>query len=259
MVTTSLVLAAAGGMLGILSGAWLLQGLLVMFPRGTLPAEADPRLSVPVLLFAVLTTTACALLFGSAPAWQASRVDINETLRRSGRTSAGSGRRRLRQGLVLAELALAVTSLAGAGLTIHSFWNRTQVDLGVQTEHTLTFSRPVTEEQLNTRERIESFDRQLLERLRTVPGVTHASVSTPVPLQGTPFGMPFHLAGTPACTTSCPDAVVQIVTPGFFGTFGGAIVRGRGFTDNDKPGGVRVALVSQQFADQYLRDVDPLR
>jgi putative ABC transport system permease protein len=71
--------------------------------------------------------------------------------------------------------------------------------------------------------------------------------------------MPFHLAGTPVCTTSCPDAVVRIVTPGFFETFGGAIVRGRGFTDNDKSGGVRVALVSQQFADQYLRDVDPLR
>jgi len=92
-----------------------------------------------------------------------------------------------------------------------------------------------------------------------VPGVTNASVSTPVPLQGTPFGMPFHLAGTPPCTTSCPDAVVRIATPGFFGTFGGAIVRGREFTDHDKSGGVRVALVSQQFADQYLRDVDPLR
>ena len=259
VLTTSLVLAAAGGMLGILSGAWLLQGLLVLFPRGTLPAEADPRLSVPVLLFAVLTTTACAVLFGSAPAWQASRVDINETLRNGGRTSAGGHRRRLRQGLVLAELALAVTSLAGAGLAMHSFWNRMQVDLGVQTEHILTFSLPVTREQLNTRERIASFYRQLLERLRTVPGVMHASVSTPVPLQGLPFGIPFHLAGTPPCAPSCPDTAVRIVTPGFFKTFGGAIVRGRGFTEHDKPGGVPVALVSQQFADQFLRDVDPLR
>ena len=99
---------------------------------------------------------------------------------------------------MVVELALAVTSLAGAGLAIHSFWNRTQVDLGVRTEHTLTFSLPVTREQLNTRERIEAFYRQLLERLRTVPGVTHASVSTGLPLQGTPLGVPFHLAGTPA-------------------------------------------------------------
>ena len=150
VLTESLVLAAAGGLLGILSGAWLLEGLLAVFPRGTLPSEADPHLSVPVLLFAVLTTTVCGLLFGSAPAWQASRIDLNETLKQSGRTSAGSGRRRLRQGLVLVELALAVTSLAGAGLAIHSFWNRTQVDLGVRTEHTLTFSLPVTREQLST-------------------------------------------------------------------------------------------------------------
>jgi putative ABC transport system permease protein len=258
VLTQSVVLAAAGGMLGILSGAWILDGLLVLFPRGTLPAEADPRLNVPVLLFALLTTTACGLLFGSAPAWQASRVDLNEILGQGGRTSTG-GRRRLRQGLALVELALALTSLAGAGLAIQSFWNRTQVDLGVQTEHTLTFSLPVTEQQLKTRERITAFYRQLLERLRTVPGVTHASVSTGLPLQGAPFGMPFHLAGTAPCAPSCAGAVVRMVTPAFFQTFGGAIVRGRAFTDDDTSGAVRVALVSQQFADLYLRDADPLR
>jgi putative ABC transport system permease protein len=259
VLTESLVLAAAGGLLGILSGAWLLEGLLAVFPRGTLPSEADPHLSVPVLLFAVLTTTVCGLLFGSAPAWQASRIDLNETLKQSSRTSAGGGRRRLRQGLVVVELALAVTSLGGAALAIHSFWNRTQVDLGVRTEHTLTFSLPVTRAQLSTPERIEVFYRQLLERLRAAPGVTHASVSTGLPLQGTPFGMPFHLAGTPACeTTACPGTGVRLATPEFFQTFGGTIVRGRGFTDSDKAGGLRVALVSQQFADQYLRDVEPL-
>jgi putative ABC transport system permease protein len=71
--------------------------------------------------------------------------------------------------------------------------------------------------------------------------------------------MPFQFVGTPPCTPSCPDAVVRMVTPGFFQTFGGAIVRGRAFTVNDTSGSVRVALVSQQFADQYLRGVDPLR
>jgi putative ABC transport system permease protein len=71
--------------------------------------------------------------------------------------------------------------------------------------------------------------------------------------------MPFHLTGTPPCTTSCPDTVVRMVTPEFFQTFGGAVVRGRAFTDNDASGAVRVAVVSQQFADQYLRNMDPLR
>ena len=258
VLTESLVVAAAGGMLGILSAAWLLQALLAVIPRGMLPSEADPQLSVPVLLFALLTTTVCGLLFGSAPAWQASQVDLNETLKQSGRTSAGSGRRRLRQALVVVELALAVTSLAGAGLAIHSFWNRTQVDLGVRTDSTLTFSLPVTRERLNSKERIEAFYRDLVARLRTVPRVAHASVSTGLPV-GTPFGGPFHLVGTPACdATTCPTTGVRMVSPDFLQTFGGTIVRGRAFTDNDRAGSVRVALVSQLFADRYLRDVDPL-
>jgi putative ABC transport system permease protein len=259
VLTESLVLAVAGGILGVLSAAWLLDVLLALFPRGTLPAEADPRLNLPVLLFALLTTTACGLLFGSAPAWQASRVDLNEVLKQTGRTSAGRGRRRLRQGLVLVELALAVTSLAGAGLAIHSFWNRAQIDLGVQADQVLTFSLPVTRQQLSTDDRTAHFYRQLLERLRTVPGVTNASVSSALPLQGASFGARFRIAGTSACDVmSCPDAFVRLVTPDFFQTFGATIVRGRGFTDDDRAGGARVAMVSRQFADQYLRDADPL-
>jgi putative ABC transport system permease protein len=259
VMTESLVLAGAGGVLGVISALWLLEALLAVIPRGMLPSEADPRLSVPVLLFALLTTTVCGLLFGLAPAWQASRLDLNETLKRSGRTAAGSERRRLRQALVVIELALAVTSLAGAGLAIHSFWNRTQVDLGVRTDRTLTFSLPVTRARLNTRERIEAFYRDLLGRLRTVPRVTHASVSTGLPLQGSAFIGPFHLVGSPACDApSCPVTGVQIITPDFLQTFDGTIVRGRPFNDTDNAGSVRVALVSRRFADRYLRDVEPL-
>jgi putative ABC transport system permease protein len=260
VLTQSLMLAAAGGVVGVLSGAWLLDALLALFPRGTLPAEADPHLNLPVLLFAILTTTACGLVFGSAPAWQASRVDLNEILKQSGRTSAGRGRRRLRQSLVLVELALAVTSLAGAGLAIHSFWNRAQIDLGVRTDRILTFALPITRQQLSTDDRTAAFYRQLLERLRTVPGVAHASVSSALPLQGAAVGGRFRIAGMSDCDVmSCPDAFVRLVTADFFQTFGGTIVRGRGFTDDDRAGGVRVAMVNRQFADQYLRDVDPLR
>jgi putative ABC transport system permease protein len=258
-LTESLVLAATGGLLGVTSAMWLLEVLLAIIPRGMLPSEADPRLSVPVLLFALVTTTVCGLLCGSAPAWHASRVELNETLKRDGRSTASGDRRRLGQALVVVEFALAVTSLAGAGLMIHSFWNRTRVDLGVRIESTLTFSLPVAGERLNTRERIEAFYRDLLERLRTVPGVTHASVSTGLPLQGSAFGGPFHLLGSPACDApACAVTAVRIVSPDFLQTFDGTLVRGRGFTDGDRAGSIRVALVSRQFVERYLHGVDPL-
>jgi putative ABC transport system permease protein len=119
----------------------------------------------------------------------------------------------------------------------------------------------VTREQLNTREKIDVFYRQILDRLRTVPAVTDASVSTALPLQGTPFfAVPFHLVGAAACeTTSCPATTVRMVTPGFFRTFGATIVRGRGFTSDDTAGGAPVAVVSRLFADLFFRGVDPLR
>jgi putative ABC transport system permease protein len=259
VLTESLVLAGAGGALGILAAAWLLQGLLAVIPRGMLPSEADPRLSLPVLVFTLLTTVLCGLLFGSAPAWQASTVDLNEALKSGGRTSAGASRRRLRQALVVVELALAVTSLAGAGLAIHSFWKRTHVDLGVRTDGTLMFSLPLTRERLNSQQRIEAFYRDLLQRLQSLPRVMHASVSTGVPLDGTPFDGPFHVVGAEPCDgPSCPTTGVRIVSPDFLKTFGGTIVRGRDFSETDKAESVRVALVSQQFADRYLRGVDPL-
>ena len=93
-LTESLSLAAAGGTLGALSSVWILKGILAILPRGTLPSEADPRLSLPVLLFTLVATMMCGVLCGSVQAWQASRADSNDTLKQAGRSATGSGRRR---------------------------------------------------------------------------------------------------------------------------------------------------------------------
>jgi putative ABC transport system permease protein len=142
VLTESLVLAILGGGLGIALGAAMIRIILATMPPFTLPSEADVTLNVPVLLFTLAATTIAGMLFGCAPAWQASRVDPNETLKEGGRSGTGAGRKRLRQALVVAEFALALTLLAGAGLAIHSFWNLARVDLGVRTDHILTFSLP---------------------------------------------------------------------------------------------------------------------
>src|SRR3569833_2944042 len=143
LLTESLILACAGGALGVGVGYAMLQGLIAAMPRNTLPSEADLRLNIPILLFTLLATTLAGLLAGSAPAWYASRVDPAETLKEGGRAGSSAGKHLLRRILVIGEFALALALLAGAGLTIHSFWNLAHVDLGLKTDHVLTFYLPV--------------------------------------------------------------------------------------------------------------------
>jgi putative ABC transport system permease protein len=259
-LTESLVLAAAGGTFGALSSVWILEGILAMVPRNTLPSEADPRLSLPVLLFAFAATILCGVLCGSVQAWQASRADSNDTLKQAGRGAAGSGRRPLRHALVVVEFALAITLLAGAGLTIVSFWNRTQVDLGVRIDRILTFALPANEGRLSSAAEIDGFYRQLLERFRTIPGVVHASVSAPgLPLLSTGLLRQFSVVGQAEDAPSLrPSAGVQMVTPGYFETFGIRLVRGRALTDHDGPSAQRVAVVNERFVELFLADRDPV-
>jgi putative ABC transport system permease protein len=259
-LTESLVLAAAGGALGALSSVWILQGILAFLPRLMLPSEADPRLNLPVLLFTLAATMVSGLLFGSAGAWQARRVDLNDAVKRAGRGSTGSGGGRLRHALVIVEFALAVTLLAGAGLTILSFWNRTQVDLGVRTNHILTFGLPVNEGRFSSAAQMDGFYRQLLERLRTVPGVVQASISAPgLPLLSTGFPRQFSLAGQPNDVPALrPSVGAQIVTPEYFETFGTRLVRGRALSATDGPSAQRVAVVNERFVELFLEGRNPL-
>ncbi|MPZ19129.1 MAG: FtsX-like permease family protein, partial [Luteitalea sp.] len=260
VLTESLVLATAGGTLGALSSIWILQGILAMLPPGALPAEADPRLNLPVLLFTLLAAMLCGLLCGAAQAWQASRMDFNDTLKQAGRSATGSGRRRLRHTLVVVEFALAVTLLTGAGLTILSFWHRTQVDLGVRTDHILTFGLPVNEGRLSSPAEIDGFYRHLIEQLQALPGVVHASVSAPgLPLLGTGFSTELSIVGRPDDVPSLrPSAGVQMVTPEYFETFGIGVVRGRALTAGDGPSTQRVALVNERFVERFLEGRDPV-
>jgi putative ABC transport system permease protein len=259
-LTESLVLALAGGALGVLSSVWILQGILAIVPRLMLPSEADPRLNLPVLLFTLTATIVSGLLFGSAGAWQASRVDLSDALKQAGRGPTGTRRGSLRHALVVAEFALAMTLLAGAGLTILSFWNRTQVDLGVRTNHILTFGLPVNEGRFSSAAQMDGFYRQLLERLQTVPGVIQASVSAPgLPLLSTGLPRQFTLAEQPNDVPALrPSVGAQIVTPEYFETFGTRLVRGRALKASDGPGAQRVALVNERFVQLFLEGRDPL-
>jgi putative ABC transport system permease protein len=261
LITESLVLAVTGGVLGIGIGYAMLRALIAIMPRGTLPDEADLHLNLLILLFTLAATTVAGLLFGSAPAWYASRVDPGETLKEGNRTGVGAGRHRLRQALVIGEFALALSLLAGAGLAIHSFLNLLRVDLGIRTDHVLTFYLPVPDSRSKDPEKIIAYYRQILSSVSAVPGVSSASAMTGLPLFGAGFGMPFTIVGKPAFNDPSmrPNTGFGMVTPGYFQTFGVRIVNGRAFTEQDTASSVKVAVVNEDFVKKYFKDADPLR
>jgi predicted permease len=258
LVTESLVLALLGGALGVALAAALMQGILAIMPDFTLPSEADVRLNIPVMLFTLGACMISGILFGCFPAWQAARANMNDVLKESGR-SMSDGRHRLRRALVVIEFALALTLLAGGGLAIRTLITLSNTNLGFRTERLLTFGLPVPDKKLTTSDQVNVFYQQLLERVRAVPGVESMSVSTGMPVNGTNFGMPFTIVGKPVTDQSKrPGAGFNQVSPDYYKTFGITIQKGRAFTEADRAGGLRVAIVNDVFVNRYMKDVDPL-
>jgi len=257
----SLSLAVIGGALGVWLSIAILQGVMNLMPRNQfgIPYEADPHLNLPVLVFTIAATLLCGVLFGCAPAWHASRQNVLDMLKEGGRSSSSSGHNRLRRVLVVAEFALALILVAGAGLIIHSFWNVSRVDLGVRTDHILTFVVPVLQDRDTAKaEQIRALYAQLLERIEAVPGVSRAALAPGLPASGS-GRLPFAVVGQPFEDMSKqPTAVFQPVTPGYYETYGVRLVKGRFLNARDLAGGLRVAMVSEGFVRQYLPGTDPL-
>jgi putative ABC transport system permease protein len=260
-LTESLVLAVLGGALGILLAGIIIDVIeAVMPPVGTmLPSEASIRISIPVLLFTIALTTVAGLLFGSAPAWQASRLDLNEVLKLGGRSGGSGARGNARRALVIAEFSLALTLLASGGLALKSFWNLTRVDLGIRTEQVLSFRLPVPDGRLKGAEQIRSYYQQMLEKIEAIPGVKKAAAMTGVPARGPSFGRGFSIVGQPPGNPAeRRGAAFQMVTPGYFDALGVRVIKGRSIDEHDTAGSTRVALINQRFANRFFPAADPL-
>jgi putative ABC transport system permease protein len=258
-LTESVALASIGGALGIALAWGFLKLILALMPPFTLPSEADVTLNVPVLLFTLGATMLSGILFGCAPAFQAVGLNLNETLKEGGRGGIGGRRQHVRHALVLVEFALALTLLGAAGLAIHSVWNLTHVDVGFRPDHLLTFDLPMPADRRPQPEQMLAFYRQMLEKVQALPGVTSASVSTGMPVYGANFGMDFDIVGKEVADRSQrPGSRFNMVTPGYFQTFGIRILRGRAFTEADIAGGMPVAIVNSELVKKFFPDVDPL-
>jgi putative ABC transport system permease protein len=260
-LTENLILAIIGGLLGVGVGAASLRWLSAAMPRGTLPSEAELSLNIPILLFTFGVSALAGILFGCAPAWFATRIDPADALKEGGRSGTGAGRHRTRKVLVVGEFALALALLTGAGLAIHSFWNLTKVDLGVNTVHVQTFFLPVPDARSKDPVVITGYYRQMLASIKNVPGVMSASASVGLPLQGPGFGMPFQIAGQPefADPSQRPGAGFGMVTPDYFNTYGIRMISGRAFTEDDNAASVKVCVVNEEFVKKYFKDKDPLQ
>jgi putative ABC transport system permease protein len=264
LLTESITLALLGGVIGIAMGWGIMKLSMALLPLAKSTAEAEVGLNIPVLCFALGITLLAGILFGCAPGWQASRLNLSDTLKQGSRAVGGRHRTSGQSILVTVEVALAMVLLAGAGMALHSFWNLSHIDLGFTADRVLTASlrpRPTGPQggkpTFPPPEQIVVQHHQLLDRLRAVPGVSDAALATGIPLHGYDT-FPFAVAGQPINTAHPPVADFEAVTPSYFGTFGIHLARGRFFSESDTIGTLPVIMVNETFVRRYLANTDPL-
>ncbi len=258
MALESLALAATGGMAGIALGWGLLRLIMAVLPdMATQNAEAVVQMNLPVLLFGLAASLVAGVVAGCAPAWYATRLNLSEILKQNARAAGGTSRMRTQRILVISEFALALTLLAGAAMTLHSFWNLTHVDLGVQTDNVLTGYITGPPGGSYNPEQVDASARLLLSRLNALPGVEAAALTTSLPLQGHD-NYPFRIAGQSVEAKARPTADVEMVSPGFFRVLKVRLLQGRLFTDADNLGSLPVVMVSESFVRRHLGNCNPL-
>lgn len=257
LITESLVLSFLGGLLGIGLSSLILKAVMTLMPEDTLTIEAEVRISFPVLLFTAGSAILAGLIFGCIPAWNVVRQDLNQALSQVARSLTFS-RKWTQRTLIVTEFALALTLLTGAGLAIHSLWNITNLDLGVRTDHVLTFYLPMNQKRFATVEQAAEFHKRVLENLQSAPGVQNAALSTGLPLTGSGLATDFTIARQAIETGTPLRSGMDLVTPGFFETYGIHFVKGRSFTEQDRAGTLRVTVINEDFARRFLNGKDPL-
>ena len=259
ILTENIILSFGGGAAGIALAILGTRTLVTLAPAG-LPLVQSVHVDAVVLSFALVVTLVSGLLFGVIPALHGSRQGIDGRLRAGSRgLSLGASGSRLRQSLVVAEVALAVALLAGAGLLLRSFGQLVAVDPGFRPTDVSTLSLSLSPVRYPDAERQARFATTLLTRVGTLPGVTAAGISFSLPLTNSAFGLTFAIGGRPEKTgPDEPRAQVRIATPDYFRAMGIPLLRGRGFTDADHAGSGRVLLISESAARQYWPNEEPI-
>lgn len=258
-LTESLLLGSVGGMLGLLIAVLGTRALIAMSPTN-IPRVQTVSIDLHAALFLLGATILTSVGFGLVPALQASSVNVNDTLKEGGRNgSEGVQRHHLRSLLVVSEFALALMLLIGAGLMIRTFAALESVDPGFNPHNVISMIVSVSGSREEDPGRRQLFYRQLIERVRSLPGVQAAGGINHLPLAGDLWGWHFAIEGRPKPRPGeVPHAVYRMVTPGYFAAMRLPIVRGRDVTDSDNATAPGVVILNEQAARQYWPGEDPL-
>ena len=275
LLVEGVLLAAAGGTLGLLL-AHLSMPLILSISPGAVPRAPEISLDAGVLAFTAAIVLLTGLFFGLAPAWHASRTDLQGVLKDT--TQSTTGRRALlRQGLVVAELALTLVLLVGAGLLLRSFYRLQQVNAGFTHERVLTFRLDLPTRKYATGERQIAFYQSLIEKLRALPGAQAVGFASQFPLGHSGFQTPFLVEGQPPPRPNeRPFMEYTLASPDYFRALGIRLLRGRYFTEQDSREhlrvqdlsglndverlvvGFNVVIVDEEFARRHWRNEEPI-
>jgi len=259
MLTESLILALLGGSAGLLLARWGVD-LLVALSAGNLPRGEQIAIDPQVLLFTITITILTGLLFGLAPAFQSSRLNLQESLKAAGGlTNAAVFRRlRLRYVLVISEVALALILLVGAGLLLKSFFLLQRADPGIEPDHALTMrvALPAT---YAKGERMVAFYRELVERVEAQPGVRSAGVVSWLPLSGQHITTRMAIEGrTPTASGEGRSIDYRVVSPGYFRAAGASLVKGRELSELDNDQAAGTIVINEAMANRFWPHENPL-
>jgi putative ABC transport system permease protein len=257
LLTESLLLSLAGGALGLLP-ARLGIDLVGSFGLDSMPDPSRVTLNGGVLVFSLILSVATGLLFGIAPAWQARKTNLNDTLKAASRSQVGP-RQRMRSALVVAEVALTMVLLIGAGLMLQTFLRMRAAYPGYDPHGVMTMNVALADRQYATQEKQAAFFAEVLRRVRALPGVRLAGACDELPASDNIHGSGLYFADRPEPKPSdLPLALYDETTPDYFRAMRIPLIRGRYFSDSDQHGGALVAIVDEWTAKRFWPNQDPI-
>ena len=259
-LTENVLIAILGGIAGLGVGFATMKWIETLIPPFTFPPELAPRMDGTAMLFAFGVAVATGVLFGLAPAIQATRPSLTGGMKEGGHGStSGSGGRRMRASLVVAEVALAFVLLVGAGLMMRSVFGLLDVERGYDSHNVLTAALPIATAQYPDPAALNAYLDSIRAALEGAPGVTGVALTTALPLRGWGYGMPYQIAGRDIVDRARrPAAFFKMVTPSYFATLGINLRRGRTLSETDTAGAPPVAVINETFAKREFADVDPV-